>query len=317
LTRTRRSTPALAALVLVVVALLVLAPGAMADAFTPESSDSPNAAGIDTLYKIVFGLGLLVFLGVEGVLVYSLIKFRWRRRSPEPAQIRGNTRLEIGWTLGAAGLLVVITAITFVFLGDIKNPATSGRDGLQIGSGGASFANVGQPAPPGGRALRIKVNGQQYLWRFEYPGKPRELFTYHTLVVPVNTTVTMEITSQDVQHSWWIPKLGGKADAVPGHTNETWFKVSKPGLYVGECAELCGEGHASHRAIVKAVPVDRFESWATQQRADIKEAQQQLAITRRERENPTETPEANVDETAPEAGEPEPNHEIAPPESAE
>ena len=90
------------------------------------------------------------------------------------------------------------------------------------------------------------MNGQQYLWRYDYPGG-RGL-SYYELVVPTNTTVTLNITSSDVHHSWWIPKLGGKADAMPGHTNETWFKITKAGTYEGQCAELCGEGHADMRA---------------------------------------------------------------------
>ena len=88
------------------------------------------------------------------------------------------------------------------------------------------------------------MNGQQYLWRYDYPGGAT---SYYEMVVPTNTTVVLKITSSDVQHSWWIPKLGGKADAVPGHTNETWFKISKEGIYKGQCAELCGSGHADMR----------------------------------------------------------------------
>ena len=99
------------------------------------------------------------------------------------------------------------------------------------------------------------MNGQQYLWRYDYPGS--KVFTYHQLVVPTDTTVVLKITSSDVIHSWWIPKLGGKADATPGYTNETWFKISKPGIYKGQCAELCGSGHADMRAQVQAVSAGR------------------------------------------------------------
>ncbi len=89
------------------------------------------------------------------------------------------------------------------------------------------------------------MNGQQYLWRYDYPGSGR--FNYHEMVVPTNTTVVLKITSSDVIHSWWIPKLGGKADAMPGHINETWFKIAKEGVYKGQCAELCGSNHADMR----------------------------------------------------------------------
>jgi len=129
------------------------------------------------------------------------------------------------------------------------------------------------------------VNGQQYIWRFDYPGKP-QLFSYHELVVPTGTTVTLKITASDVDHSWWIPKLGGKADAVPGHVNETWFKVERgeEGVYGGQCAELCGSGHADMRALVRAVTPADFQAWSQGQRDDIKAAQEGLARQREQRE---------------------------------
>jgi cytochrome c oxidase subunit II len=258
----------LAALAAAVLAVLLTAPSALADTFTPESGGSPNADDIDTLYKITLYVAIVIFLIVEGTLIWSLVRFRHRRSSPDGAQIRGNTPLEVGWTLAAALILVVLTVVTFVYLDDIENPPESGPNGLQASQ--TRFASIDQPAPPSGRPyLRIKVNGQQYLWRYVYPGK-RTVFSYHTMVVPVDTTVVLEITASDVIHSWWIPKLGGKADAVPGHTNETWFKIpaDKAGTtFRGQCAELCGPGHADMRAEVKAVTPDQYEAWA-QQRAD-------------------------------------------------
>ncbi|MDQ3728374.1 MAG: cytochrome c oxidase subunit II, partial [Actinomycetota bacterium] len=205
-----------------------------------------------------------------------------RKDGPEPAQIRGNTPLEIGWTLGAALILVVLSVVTFVYLGDIQNPPDSGPGGLQTAEG-VEVASLDQPDPPDGKSLEIGVNGQQYLWRYDYPGED-DLFNYYEMVVPTNTTVTLKITSQDVNHSWWIPKLGGKADAVPGFDNETWFKISKPGTYTGACAELCGEGHADMRGVVRALPPDEYLAWRRSQVANIKKAQEALADTRRKRE---------------------------------
>jgi cytochrome c oxidase subunit 2 len=280
------------ALTLAVAALLVLAPAASAGVFTPESGGSPNADDISTLYEITLYIAIVVFLLVEGVLIWSLVRFRFRRGGAEPAQIRGNVPLEIGWTVGAALILVVLTVVTFIYLDDIENPEASGPDGLQAAEG-VQFASIDQSAPPGGEELEIDVNGQQYLWRFDYPSPdlpadvaPAEgqLFTYHTMVVPIDTTVTLEIRSQDVAHSWWIPELGGKADAIPGHTNETWFKISEPGTYEGQCAELCGANHADMRAEVLALPVDEYEAWVEEQAAEIQEAQQLLAVQRRVRE---------------------------------
>jgi cytochrome c oxidase subunit II len=261
---------------------LLIAPGALAGVVTPEHGGSQNANDIDTLYEVTLYIAIVIFLIVEGTLIYSLVRYRARRGGPQSAQIRGNTPLELGWTLGAALILVVLTVVTFIYLGDIKNPPASGPNGL---ARSAEYASIDQPSPPrgGGPTLNIKVNGQQYLWRYDYPGT-QQLFSYYEMVVPTNTTVTLDITASDVIHSWWIPKLGGKADGVPGHTNQTWFKIKKPGLYKGQCAELCGAGHADMRAVVHAVSPAAFDAWASRQRAEIKQSQQALSRQRGQRE---------------------------------
>jgi cytochrome c oxidase subunit II len=265
--------------------MLVTAPSAFADPFTPESRGSENAVDIDTLYKITLYIGIVIFVGVEGTLIYSLIKYRARRGGPEAEQIHGNTPLEIGWTIGAALVLVVLTVVSFIYLPDIENPPASGPNGLRAEQ--ASFASIDQPDPPtsGGPILRIKVNGQQYLWRYEYAGGD-QLFSYYEMVVPTDTTVVLEVSASDVIHSWWIPDLGGKVDGVPGHVNETWFKIpaGKEGVYRGQCAELCGAGHADMRAEVRAVTPEEFEDWAEETRRDIEAAGEALAEQREQRE---------------------------------
>ena len=248
--------------VAVVFASLIWAPSALADTFTPESGGSPNGDDIDTLYKLTLYIGIVIFLLVWGVLIWSLIKYR-ARRDGVAQQIRGNTPLEIGWTIGAASILVVLTVVTFLYLDDIENPPASAR----TASGRPrQFASIDQPAPPktGGPILTIHVNGQQYIWRYDYPG-PQQLFSYAEMVVPTDTTVVLKIEASDVIHSWWIPKFGPKADAVPGHVNDTWFKVpaGREGIYRGQCAELCGPNHADMRAVVRAVKPDEFEAWAS------------------------------------------------------
>jgi cytochrome c oxidase subunit 2 len=279
-------------------ALLVAAPAASADLLTPESGPSKNAEDIDTLYKISLYVGLLIFLLVECVLIYSLIKFRARRDGPEARQIRGNTPLEIGWTVGAALILVVLATVTFVFLPGIKDPPASKADPVAAAEG-VDYATINQKDPPDGEALDIRVNAQQYLWRYDYQGEDRQLFSYHTLYVPVNRTVTITVYAQDVVHSWWVPKLAGKVDAVPGHENETWFRAEEEGVFEGVCAELCGEGHADMRTRVVVLPADEYEAWATQQMDDIEAAQEGLAEQREQREQE----EASAQEgDAPEGG---------------
>ncbi|MEJ7798848.1 MAG: cytochrome c oxidase subunit II [Solirubrobacteraceae bacterium] len=272
--RTRRRVFALAFAVTLAGAL-ALATGASADLWTPESGGSSNADDVDTLYKIVLAVAAVIFVGVEGVLVYSLVRFR-ARKDAVPAQIRGNTRLEIGWTLGAAVVLVVLAVVTFAMLGDIRNPPNSDADGFKTPVV-ANIANASafQPRPPNGRSLNIKVNGLRYSWRYTYPDADdnvlNNVFSYTEMVVPTKTTVTLDIDAQDVAHSWWIPALGGKFDAVPGHTNFTWFKIAKPGVYRGQCAELCGRNHADMVAQVRAVEPAEFATWLKTKKREIDE----------------------------------------------
>jgi len=273
------------------VSLLALASGASADLLTPESGGSSNADSIDTLYKIVAAVAIVVFVGVEGVLIYSLIRFRVRKDAV-PAQIRGNTKLEIGWTIGASVVLVVLAIVTFVMLGDIRNAPNSDPDGFATQKlEKVASASPYQPVPPNGKALNIKVNGQQYIWRYTYPDKDdnelNDVFNYKELVVPTKTTVTLQIAAQDVAHSWWVPQLGGKFDAVPGHLNFTWFKIPKPGVFRGQCAELCGRNHADMVATVRAVEPAQFKVWLEDKKGQI-EAANTLAQKRRIEESEAE-----------------------------
>ena len=276
---TRRRRVHALCLAAAILASLALAGNAFADAFSPESGGSPNADKIDTLYWLVMVVAVVVFVGVEAALLYSLFKFR-ARRGAVAAQIRGNTRLEIGWTVGAAVILVVLAVVTFIELPGIRNPPNSGPDGLQLADRTLVAAGPSKPLPPNGKSLNICVNGQQYVWRYTYAqncanAPLSSVFAYEQMVVPTDTTVTLDIDAQDVAHSWWIPKLGGKFDAVPGYTNHTWFKV--PGrlagtTFRGQCAELCGRNHANMIASVRAVTPDRFEAWLDRQRNAIKQA---------------------------------------------
>jgi cytochrome c oxidase subunit II len=277
------------ALLLALGLLLALAGPAFGDALTPESGGSTNADDIDTLYKLVLAVAIVVFLGVEGCLFYSMLKFR-ARKGAVAAQIRGNTRLEIGWTIGAAVILVVLAAFTFIKLGDIRNPPNSGRNGLQLADSTLIAAGPTKRLPPNGKSLNICVNGQQYIWRYTYAndcdnaplGSP---FSYEEMVVPVDTTVTLDITAQDVAHSWWIPKLGGKFDAIPGYTNHTWFKVPAKlagTTFRGQCAELCGRNHANMTARVRAVTPEDYERFIERRKADVKAADEAAAKQRKQ-----------------------------------
>ncbi len=265
--------------------LLIPVAAASAGIIAPESGGgTPNAEGIRSLYLLIFALGCIVFFGVGGLLIWTLFRYR-ASKGAVAVRVHGNNRLEIGWTVGAALLLVLISVVTFLKLDQIKNPPNSSASGLATPKNVGFNSGPAKPAlPPNGRSLNIDVNGQQYVWRYTYADTDtnnlNNVFSYEQMVVPTNTTVSLSIRAQDVQHSWWIPELGGKFDAVPGYTNYTWFKISKPGVYSGQCAELCGRGHATMIASVKAVSPAEFKLWYASQKAAITTAEKQAAIAR-------------------------------------
>ncbi len=253
--------------------------------FTPKSGGSPNADQINTLYKITLVIALIIFFAVEGALGYALWKFR-ARKGAEPHQTHGNTRLEIGWTLAAAVILVGLAIVTFTKLASIQDPPNSNAGSEQLGAeSGLLYASAERKLPPNGKSLNITVIGRQYIWQYIYPGANERdglgaPYSYEEMVVPTETTVTLNIVSEDVVHSWWVPELGGKFMAVPGYHNYTWFKIPKPGLYRGQCAALCGRGHARMIATVKAVPPAQFDAWLAYQKQEIKEANVEAALER-------------------------------------
>jgi cytochrome c oxidase subunit 2 len=277
--RLRPTTVLRRALAPALLALIVTAIPAHAGLILPEAGgDSQPAEDIRTLYAIVLIIAVIVFLGVEGVLIWCLVKYR-AKKGRVAAQIHGNTRLEIGWTVGAAVILVFLTVATFVMLPGIKNPAASDIDenGNPVAEN-AAFAATDQEPVPRGASMNIKVDGMQYAWQFTYPSiDDKRVYAFTDMYVPVGMTITLDIGSNDVQHSWWIPELGGKFDALPGYTNKTWFKVSKPGRYRGQCAELCGRNHANMYASVVALPFDEWREWYDRQAADLEAAEQAAA----------------------------------------
>jgi cytochrome c oxidase subunit II len=280
-TKTRRRLRRLGVvLTAAVLGALVLAPAASAGWFLPESDGTPNADAIRTLYILIALIGLVIFIGVEGLLIYSLFKFR-ARKGRIAAQIHGNTQLEIGWTVGAAAILIFLTVFTFLLLDDVKNPAASEIDaeGNPVANN-AAYAATDQPAPPEGSAsLNIRVVGEQYAWSFYYPEVEGEgrVYAYNEMYVPVGMTVTLEVEAKDVVHSWWIPELGGKMDGVPGYTNKTWFRIPLDAIpegedrvvYEGQCAELCGRNHADMLARVIGLPFDDWQEWRERKAKEI------------------------------------------------
>ena len=268
----------------VAVGAALLAPAtAFAGFFTPEAGGSPNANSIRTLYIITLVIAALVLAVVWGALGWSLIRYR-AKKGRVAAQIHGNTPLEIGWTVGAALILVVLTTMTFVKLGGIENPPPTAAGGFQ---GSTSLvADAGVPKAPGGKSITICVTGRQYIWRFTYAPCSRnalgQVYSYEEMYAPAKTTVILDIQSTDVIHSWWIPALGGKADAVPGYDNYTWFQAPRAGAtYIGQCAELCGRNHANMTARVHVLAPTRYQAWLDRQKSLINQANKQVQSERR------------------------------------
>jgi cytochrome c oxidase subunit 2 len=272
-------------------ASLWLAPAALANFITPKSGGSPNADQIHSLYMIVLYIAAVVFVIVEGALIYSVWRFR-AKRNRVAAQIHGNTRLEISWTVAAALILVALAIVTFVKLPSIIDAPNSGPRGLVLS------ASLTQPSPPTGRKLMICVLGRQFIWRFTYgngclhdyftagPGHKELPYSYTTMYVPAHTTVILAINSTDVIHSWWVPAMGGKVDAVPGYTTYTWFKAEHANvIYRGQCAQLCGVNHAAMIAFVHVLTPAAYQRWLAQQSAAITAANGQVTQLRQELTN--------------------------------
>ena len=204
------------------VALASAAAAAADNGLTPVSPVSPNANAIRQTYWVILILTGVIFVLVEGALIFFIVRFRRGRRSKEQEgpQLHGSTRLETASTIIPLLILAAIAAVVFVKLPTIKNVP---------------------PAKAAGGALLITVEAHQYYWQFHYPQRQ---VAFERMVVPIDRVVELTVVSPDVIHSWWVPALGGKIDAIPGRTNHTWFKAEKLGHYEVRCAELCGLEHA-------------------------------------------------------------------------
>ena len=230
-------------LVLAFGAALALAGVALAGngGFAPETPESPNAERINQSFIWISAFALAIFIIVEGALLWFVIRYRRgkRARTVEGPQIHGATRLELIWTAIPVLILVAIAGFIFYKLPGIQDvPAATAEGG----------------------PLDIKVDAHQFYWQFTYTNGAISIDEMHA---PVDRTVRVVIKSADVDHSWWIPQLGGKFDAIPGRTTETWFKGERAGTYKGKCGEFCGVFHAEMAARVKIEPRQAYQSWVS------------------------------------------------------
>ncbi len=221
----------------------------------PVAPDSPNASRTLDAYWVIMIFTGIIFVIVESALIMFAIRFRrrGRARTVEGPQIHGSTRLELIWTVAPVVILAFIGSFVFYKLPGIKDV----------------------PAAAAGDANRVKVEGRQFYWQFTYPNGAVSI---DRLKAPVGTIVPLEVVAPDfdVIHSWWVPALGGKFDAIPGKINHTWFKASRVGTYQGQCAELCGLQHAQMRAWVDVMADADYRAWVDRQRSLLTEGSPEL-----------------------------------------
>jgi cytochrome c oxidase subunit 2 len=251
----------------VAVALMGLGASGAAMAGTPEQwqfgmqqAASPIKEAVTELHDLL----LVIIFGVCLVVLALLLYVVWRFRAganPNASRTTHNTALEIVWTAVPVLILVIIAFPSFKLI--YYEDQTPEAD------------------------ITIKAIGRQWYWTYAYPdhgnfsfdafmlsreeaqeaGEPALLATSEDVVVPAGATVRMQITATDVLHSWAVPAFGVKRDAIPGRLNETWFRVEEPGMYYGQCSELCGVGHGFMPIAVRVVPPEEFDAWVGQAQA--------------------------------------------------
>ena len=284
----------LLALVASAFASLLLPAFAGAVAIEPKSGGSPNADSIVDLYRIVGIIGVVVLLLVEGALLASVLNRGGERGSDAAAPSEG-ANTQIIWTGVATALVVVLAAATFVELPGITTPPNGLAPGVTAQTSRlASLVDV--PTPANGKKLQINVTGRQFIWRYTYGENLDSPFVYTEMVVPSDTVIVLNLQSSDVIHSWWIPALGGKFDAVPGTTNYAWFKAPTPknprgDLYTGQCAEFCGNQHAAMTASVRVVTPAQFTIWLATQKQRIADANKKSVLLRTQLANEGQIPD--------------------------
>lgn len=198
--------------------------------------EGPQAIEADRLWDVTFGIAAVVFIVVEGALIFILMRYRESNAKGEPKQLHGHTRLELLWTAIPA---VILTGIAFMTVPVIFDQAQE---------------------PEG--ALQVEVVGHQWWWEVNYANG---VVTANEMHIPVDTPVFLSLKSVDVIHSFWVPKLAGKQDVVPGRVNTMTIEATEPGEYLGQCAEYCGLSHANMRFRVFAYEQADYDQWVADQ----------------------------------------------------
>jgi cytochrome c oxidase subunit 2 len=227
-----------------------------AHASSPTSIFEPHSTPASQLHSLslfVLAISGLIFVGVTALLLYALVRYRRRPGDMnEPPQVFGSTQIELSWTI------IPVLVIVVLFLGTAR-----------------VLFSV-QDAPKPSTALNLVVIGHQFWWEFRYPDY--NVVTANEVHIPASSESAprptfMKLTSADVIHSFWVPRLAGKTDLLPNRVNEMWMDPQQPGLYVGQCAQFCGTQHAKMLLRVYVDTPDDFARWI----ADQKKAQQEIS----------------------------------------
>lgn len=241
-----------------------------------QPAASPVMERLEGLHDLLLWIITLISVFVLALLAYACFRFR-ASRNPNPSRRTHNTVLEIAWTAVPVLILVVIAIPSFkllYFMDRVQEPE-----------------------------MTIKAIGHQWYWSYEYPddggftfdatmvadedlkeGQPRLLTTDLAIVLPVDTDIRVLVTATDVIHSWAVPAFGVKTDGIPGRLNETWVRIEEPGMYYGQCSELCGNNHAFMPIMVRAVAKDEFDAWTKQAQEEFARAGN-VDLARREQQN--------------------------------
>lgn len=229
---------------------------------------SPPAESIHHLSVLVLAITGAIFLIVESVLIYSLVRFRrtYVAGSSEPPQVYGSKPIEIAWTAAPALVVFVLTLVIARTEWEVRvdpdNPPPQLKDG---------------------RPLRVRVVGHQWWWEFDYESygdEKLDFVTANELHVPASNRsapserrpVFVTLESVDVAHSFWVPRLAGKTDLIPGRINPMWFETERTGLFVGQCAEYCGTQHANMLLRVYVDSPEDFSRWLADQKKDARDS---------------------------------------------
>jgi cytochrome c oxidase subunit 2 len=218
---------------------------------------SPGSDQIDTLLWIGIVATAIVIVAVNGALIFALRRYRGGRGA-EPREARGGRRvqLRVGALLSVFALAILV--VSLIYTDKARETPSTGGAGL---------------AAAESKPLSIEATGQQWLWRYDYPN---EAFSYYKLVVPVDTTVDLSLVSTDVIHTWDVPDLAGKRDAVPGKTNHVVFRADEEGVYDGQAATFSGQAYGAMRTEVDVVSPQEYEAFIERQKAEIQAAQDRV-----------------------------------------